>query len=526
MQTGHRTGWRHVAAGLALALAAAPAWAQTGFDPLTGIEIVRAPEAATVGVGDGTVFSVQARAAPGVTILGYQWRRNGRALVKNATKPAWATTVAAAADAGDISVDVIGTRGTLTTPTVRLDVVSAGWAPLGGRPLAVMGVGLHAPSLMACNGLQVAWVEQVAAQGQLRVHRFDGQQWLRTGGSAEIGDAGRDAGEPSLQCSQEGGTWPVLAFSQSTATGRGVQVRRFDGSKWQPVGSVAAPPDGQARMPQLRLVPSDNDYGDAYAPQHIVGGSQLAWLDRGTVRSAQWSSSAWIGGATAGLDVRTHDLAIDTALRGPQGRLFPHLMALADHPVQGLYRDRWRAQVSSDRFGPWLEVGAPAAPAAAAGVPVRVLGLGFAATENSRPRVVLAWTEGEASYTLKSATLFSADYETAMGAASSAVTWQPYASDFSGSTVRAGAFDSQPQEPLCIGAAAPFALALTDSRGTRVLRAECGQGGLPVWRVQGAALPRTALALGLRYQGPHTPVVASVESGPKGQQLTVWKLYP
>lgn len=523
---GGGAGLRAGVLGLAWAMAGGGAVAQTGFDALTGITLVQPPEAAQVGVGDGTLFSVQASAAPGVTLLGYQWRRNGRPVTPGGTQAQLRVSVQSLADAADYSVDIIGSKGTRSTLPVRLDVVSGGWAPLGGRALALGGVAVQPPSLMPCGGLHLAWVGRPGSQGQLHVHRFDGWQWQRVGGSAEVSDAGSDAGEPSLQCSQEGGTWPVVAFSQSDALGRGVRVRRFDGRKWQPVGSVPAPPGGQARAPVLRLVPSDNDFGEGYSPQHIVGGSQLAWRDGGTVRTASWSSLSWIGGASSGHDVRAHDLAIDTALRGPQGRLFPHLLALADHPLLGLNTNRWQPRVQSDRFGPWADVGAPVAPLAAAGVPVRVLGLGFAATENSRPRVVLAWAEGEAAYSVKSATLFSADYETAMGGGSSSVAWQPYAADLSGSGLLASAFDAQAQEPLCPGAAAPFALALTDSRGTRVWRAECGASGLPAWRVQGGPLPRTGRALALQVQGAGTPVLASVEDGPKGPQLTVWKLYP
>lgn len=526
MQTTRSNGRRALALAWMAAAASGGAGGQGLSGPVNGIEVVQAPEAAQVGVGDGTAFTVQVRTEPGVSVLGYQWRRNGRALPRGGDKPVWSVTVGSRADAGDITVDVIGSRGTVTTAPVRLDVVSAGWAPLGGRPMAAAGVALQAPSLAHCNDPHLAWVQLAGGQGRVQVHRFDGQQWQRVGAAGQVNDAGSDGGEPSLQCSQEGGTWPVVAYSQSAGSGRAVGVRRFDGTDWRNVGSVPAPPDGQARAPLLRLVPSDNDYGDAYAPQHIVGGSMLAWLDRGTVRSARWSSLSWLGGPSSGQDVRAHDLVVDTALRGPQGRLFPKLLGQADHPVSGLAQDRWQPHVQTESYGPWTGVGAPPALPAPSGVAVRVRGLGFAATENSRPRVVVLWSQGDASYALKSATLWSTDYEDAMSPASSLVAWQPYAVDFTGTGLLATAFDPQAQEPLCTGAAAPFALALTDSRGTRVLRADCAQGGLPVWRAQGGVLPRVGRALGLRYQGPSTPLLASVEDGPKGAQLTVWKLYP
>ena len=501
-----------------------PAMAQSAFDPLTGLSVSQPPLPALVGAGDGTEFSVTATARPGVSIVGYTWKRDGRKLGTTSKSKTLRLTGLTPAQSGQITVDIIGTRGTLTTTPVALRVVPTGWAPLSGRALPGTAA-LQAPALTLCGQAHVAWVLQGSPHGQLQVHRFDGAAWQPPGAAATVSTGGLDAGEPSLQCGSVDGPAPVVAFSQAAAGGRSIEVRLLQQGQWLAVGQVPVVAGVDARAPLLRLVPTPETLPPSALRQHIEAGSRLAWRGGGTVRTATWGGS-WQSGIAAAHQAPRHGLALDTASRGPQGLLHPWLLATTSPVAQGIHRGRYRPRVETDRHGAWMPVGEPVGAPAPPATSQQLVGLGFTAVENSRPRAVVVWVEGQTGYTIKSSTLFSADYEDAVAVSTHVVPWQTYAADLQGNDLQAWAFDPQGFEENCQPAPpAGFALALSDRRDTRVLRTDCSAAGLPRWAGFVPALPTHALALDLKMTDWQSPLVATVSNGPKGRELTVWKYY-
>ncbi len=485
--------------------------------------ILEQPQPARVGLGAPVEFTVSAKLDVGATLLRYEWRQDGRSLgVRGSGSASHRMAAAALRDAGKFSVDIVTSCGTVSSQKALLEVVTGGWAMLTGRPLAGTAAA-QAPSLALCNGTLLAWVERSNGHDALRVHRYGGHAWTRVGIGTLNTRTFSDAGEPSLQCSEFGGAqWPAVAFSESAALGRTIEVKRFDGGTWQAVGTPASTPGADARSPLLRLVPPNDSFTEQ---QHIQTRSALAWLEGTALRHQIWGAFAW-GGVSPPSEVRGgHALAVDTAIRTLAGRPFPSLAAWIDDVDIGLFRDRAYPTLHSDLRQPWDEIGArPAAPAAL-DVPLRMVGVGFA-TEDSRPRVALVWSEGAPAYTLQSATMFSTDYEDAQFDPFNTNPWLPYALPYSGTGLQAIALDGSGQSGACYPTSGPisFTLALTDAANTRVMRADC-RAGQPEWRMVEAALPIRADHLDLKMEDWQTPLVAAVQATAGGRRVAVWRYY-
>jgi hypothetical protein len=517
-----------IAAAL-LALASLPAAAQISKSG-TGLLFKQQPVAARVGLGGGTEFSVDVKAEPGVSILRHEWKINGT-LVPKVSGRVLRLQNLQPQQAGTVTVDVIGSRGTVTSAPVRLDVVAHTWAQLGGR--AITGaVPLHRPSLQDCGGLTLAWIAGAAGRGDLRVHRFDGAAWVAVGANRLNRRPASDATDPSLQCSDlRGLADPVVAWSESTATGRTIEVSRFDGASWLGVGAPGASPGADARQPQLRVVaaePSEGTQSDVYptpVDHDLRRKTALAWLESGRPQVRQWSGQQWVGGTAIGQSVTDLALGVDSVMRRNGYKIHPLLLGSADHWAFGALKDRDYPAVHSNFSAQWAPVGADVSTPAARGVPVRMVGLGFD-DENSRPRVVAVWVEGSASYILRSATLFSTDYESAVQRPYLRPAWQRFALDHTGSNLQAMAWDATPDQGPCSPfGPASFRLALTDYGGTKVLFTQCSNGG-PEWRASHPNLPVRALALDLKMVNPQDPHVATVDAVGAGYQLSVWRYYP
>lgn len=511
-----------VLAGLLLPMA--PALAQF-FPPPLPVNIKQQPLPARVAVGHGTEFSIVAIPEKNVVITRYEWMLNGR-IVKTDKTPVWSIPAAQLSQAGQISVNVVTSAGTVTSQAVRLEVVSSGWVQVGGRPVSTQAAA-QAPAVEVCGEINVAWVQPAFGPGQVQAQRFDGTGWRRMGAASVHARAGSDGAEPWLQCSdmpgQEG---PLLVFSEAAASGRTIELRRFDGRNWLPLTSPPAGAGAEARKPILRVV---SGLGFWPPMTQIATKTAVAWLESGRPKVYQWLGQSWAGGFATGQYQDQLALAVDTFLRQPATAPYPALLAGTRRGSFGALNNRWRPELESNVWGSWSPLGHSLAVPTPAGVPVRLLGLA-ASEDNSAPRATVVWAEiNGTAYTLKSASLGGIDYEQSMLDLNAQAAWQGYASARGGSDLAATAFDAQAQEGPCyptLGTVKSFTLALTDGLGTDVWRTDC-RSGVPEWRTLGNRLPVRSTALGLRMLDWRTPLVASVEAKPGGgYQLSVWRYHP
>lgn len=519
-QPGRR--WPRLAPA-SLLLAMAPAVAQF-FPPPLPVNIKQQPLPARVAAGHGTEFSVLAIPDKNVVITRYDWMLDGR-IVQTGTKPVWAIPAAQLSQAGQVSVNVVTSAGTVTSQAARLDVIGSGWVQVGGRPVSTQAAA-QAPAVEVCGDISVAWVQTASGPGQVQAHRFDGTGWRRMGAASVHARAGSDGAEPWLQCSDmPGHEGPLLVFSEAAASGRTIELRRFDGRNWLPLTSPPATAGAEARKPILRVV---SGLGFWPPMTQIATKTAVAWLESGRPKVYQWLGQSWAGGFAPGQDQDQLALAVDTFLRKPATAPYPALLAGTVRGSFGALNNRWRPDVGSNVFGSWSSVGHSLAVPTPAGIPVRMLGLA-ASEDASAPRATVVWAEINGSaYTLKSASLGGIDYELSMLDLNAQAAWQGYASARGGTGLAATAFDAQAHEGPCfptLGTVKSFTLALTDALGTDVWRTDCSNG-LPAWRTLGNRLPVRSAALGLRMLDWRTPLVASVEPRPGGgHQFSVWRYH-
>lgn len=526
MTTHRHAAQRHGSLALAsLLVLPAPAFAQF-FPPPPPVNIKQQPQPARVALGHGTEFSVVAIPEKNVVITRYDWMLDGR-IVMSDKKPVWAIPAAQYSQAGQVSVNIVTSAGTVTSQAARLDVVGSGWVQVGGRAVSTQ-VAAQAPAIEVCGDITLAWVQPSAGPGQVQVHRFDGTGWRRMGTASVHARAGSDGAEPGLQCSDmPGHTGPLLAFSESAAAGRSIELRRFDGRHWLALTSPPATAGAEARQPMLRVVSALG----FWAPMsQMATKTAVAWLEAGRPRVAQWLGQTWGAGVAPGVDQDHLALAVDTFVSRPGGPRYPALLGGTHRGSFGLQNNRWQPTVQSNVQGSWSPVGHSLAAPTAVGVRVRTVGLA-ASEEASAARATVLWSEvdGAGAYTLRSATLGGAEFAQSMLDVAAQAAWQSLALPRSGTGLVATAFDAQAQEGPCYptqGTVKSFTLALTDSRGTDVWRTDCSSG-VPEWRTLGNRLPVRSAALGLRMLDWRTPLVASVEPmAGGGQQLSVWRFHP
>jgi hypothetical protein len=457
-----------------MALLVAPAFAQW-VPPPPPVNIKQQPLPARVAVGHGTEFSIVAIPEKNVVITRYDWMLNGR-IVKTDSKPVWAVPAAQYSQAGQVSVNVVTSAGTVTSQAARLEVVGSGWVQVGGRAVSTQ-VAAQAPAVEVCGEHQ-PWpgCSPAAGPGQVKVQRFDGTGWRSMGATSVHARVGSDGAEPWLQCSDmPGHLGPLLAFSESAAAGRTIELRRFDGRNWLTLTSPPVIAGAEARKPTLRVVSALG----AWPPMtQMATNTAVAWIEAGRPKVYQWLGQTWGGAFATGQDQDHVALAVDTFLRTASSAPYPALLAGTRRGSFGAL-NRWRPEVESKVFGMWSPIGHSLAVPTPAGVTVRMLGLA-ASEEASAPRVTVVWAElNGAAYTLKSATLGGTDYESSMLNSNAQAAWQGFASERNGTDLAATAFDAQAQEGPCypiMGTVKSFTLALTDSRGTDVWRTDCSSG--------------------------------------------------
>lgn len=163
------------------------------------------------------------------------------------------------------------------------------WQPVGGALSAGPGWA-DAPSL-AVDGAGnpvVAWQQSDATGNGERVNvwRWSGSAWQPLGGPMSAAGGRVDAVTPSLALDAQGG--PVVAWSESQASASSLYVRRWNGSAWEPVGealsATAAGGTPSATRPSLAL--------------DKKGAPVVAWEEADAVGVRQvhvrrWDGSAW-----------------------------------------------------------------------------------------------------------------------------------------------------------------------------------------------------------------------------------------
>lgn len=501
-----------------------------------GVVITEQPQSAVVASGSGVAFAV-AVSVKGATITGYLWKRDGKSVFRDtqrSDRSTYAIASVGAAHQGTYTVDVLTTSGTLTSNKATLSIIAPGdWAQLGGRAIASTGTAQQ-PSLALCDQPTLAWIE-AGTVTRLRVSRFTGTQWATMGAALNVSLSGA-ASEPSLDCVDDAATGtrrPVVAWAETVATGgRAIHVKAWDGTQWLPVVGNGGPISGvgaDVRQPVLRLAPVES--ASAVWPLPIIHSrSALAWVEDGFARAKMWNGAGWqhyVNGFPSGSGLSGLALTLDQAQQQGSFNTYPPLMA----HVRSLSSGQ-TAVAAQANVGGWASLGLAPSPLLPATSLLRVAGIGFGIDSNGGGAgAVAVWTAGSSEYTIDSSRLFGSAYDTALNQPLNAQpAWAAFAYPFIGVDLHALSFDPRALSTRCAdgGSRPTFALAVNDSRGTRVLSARCnGPETDPLdWTAMQRALIGTASALSLRMESDSVPVVA-VSMQVNGRfDLSAWRFFP
>jgi hypothetical protein len=496
-----------------------------------GVIITEQPRSAAVASGSGVAFSVVTSVQRKV-ITGYLWHRDGHPVFRDtrtSDRSTYSIASVGAAQAGTYTVRVLTTVGTLDSNKATLSIIAPGdWAQLGGRSIATSGTAQQ-PSLALCDQPTMAWIDGGGAS-RLRVSRFTGTQWIAMGAALNVSSSGV-ASEPSLDCVADAATGarrPVVAWSETVATGgRAIQVKAWNGASWISVLGDGGPISGtNARWPVLRLAPIES--ASAVTPPPIIHSrSALAWVEGSSLAFKVWNGVAWqlyLNAHPLGANQGAAALALDEARQQGSFNTYPPLLA----HVTPLPSFQTALSVEANVAG-WDALGQPS-PLSPAASPLTVTGIGFGNDSfGVGPGAVAVWTAGSSAYTISSSQLFGSDYEAALNLQLNPA-WAAFAYPFTGVDLHALSFDPHALSTRCLdgGSRPTFALAVNDSRGTRVLSARCnGSGTDPMdWTALQRALIGTASGLSLRMESDTVPVVAVSASANDLFELSVWRFFP
>lgn len=522
--------------------AGGPADAARKHAQAAGAAITQQPSSATVAAGAGVSFSIDASATVGSTITGYHWRRDGTVIFRDRQGSGHSSysipSVVAARHAGSYSVDVLTTNGTVKSAKATLSVLAgADWARLGGRVIA-SGSGSAQPSLTLCDSPTLAWIDtSVPGPAQLRVSRFDGTAWTALGAALNANPAS-GASEPSIDCLGASGTpRPVVAWSEAlSAGGRAIRVKAWDGKTWLSALGNAVPiatNGADARKPVLRLAPANSHW---FTAGPVTTHSALAWLEGGFARAKFWNGRGWqtyVTGWPAGSGLADLALTLDLTHPSNDSNAPDDYRPLTAH-VTALSAGQTAVGVQAHVTG-WAQLGTAVSPNSPAASPLAIAGIGFTNDGGGGGNgAVAVWAAGSAAYSIGSSRLSGSAYDTALTSPlGPQPAWAEFANPFSGTDLHAFSFDTRALETQCVADPSTrptFALALNDTRGTRVLTARCnGRATDPLdWvAVQPAhARPATALSMKMETGTTPQPVFAAVEAVGGRFELSVWRFYP
>ncbi len=488
---------------------------------------------ATVGVGQGVVFSVQ---ATGQAPLAYQWSRRAPGsqrfvAIPGETGPNYKMPAATLGNNGDVyQLRVVDRFGAASTAQATLSVVQGGWAPLSGRALS----GVRQPSLALCDQPSVAAVSTQGGRDVVQVYRFDGLLWRPYGALTHTTPTGNMA-DPSLDCVFDGqNARPIVAWSEGSAGGRNVHVRYWDGMAWRdtqpgPLNRVAG---SQAIKPVLRVVPYDPNV-DHVPANGVTRRSAVAWIENGVPSVRRWDGAQWAApvGGVAVADPAANsatDIALKIDLEYQQQ--YPAVVAWlrSEAGQQSSYAAIHTETTlpNGAQVGGWTSIGTRGSlggsfSSAAAGIHLASGKLG--AQSLAVPVIVraeLPWPNRVRSFYLESANYLNLV---------SGQPWFDYArSHTAPARLTALSLDGSELPRLnCAGVAVPaFGLAIADDSGFEVRTSDCNGTPPAIWR---AGLPRhpvSLLRVSLRMAGANDPLVAGEQKVGGAYQVTVWRYFP
>ena len=457
----------------------------------------------------------------------YQWR-GPRGPIPGATSATHAIPAAATSDAGNYSVTVSDSTGSIISNKVALNVINAGWAQIGGRALDSSPASQQ-PSLALCGQPTAAWIDtrSAGASGQLAVWRFDGAAWLMLGGilNQYYGDS---AAEPTLDCVDG---QPVVAWTEGAGAARNVYVKRWNGLNWVTVSApaTAGNPLNQnsgstASKPVLRVntaLPTTDPLRPTIGqlPQY----SALAWIENGQVKAKFWNGADWqfyIGGSGPGGNGVT-EIALTLDIEEPNLTSPPVIAMNAPVPAS-----RRTVSASTNRGG-WRAIGAAPSPLIPNGTALMLGGVGMGEDRVGRLPVT-AWITGSVSYSIDSTRFASADFTNGqLGLIAPTPTWSTYAPTFAVGSPKATSFDPREFRVTCGTDIVPsFGYAISESTGFQVLRGQCNNAPFGWVRVAPRATGVALEALSLRMAAASDPIVAGVQLVGGQYQLSVWRYAP
>ena len=127
-------------------------------------------------------------------------------------------------------------------PTTRSDLwvrewTPAGWRTLGGRVNRRARTYLFKPQLLVDpqGRLTLAWLEDAGGQDALYVTRWDGARWQPLG-TGPASTPGQHASSHALGFGPDG--QPVTAWNEGPDGSRSVRAARWDGARWLPLGGT------------------------------------------------------------------------------------------------------------------------------------------------------------------------------------------------------------------------------------------------------------------------------------------------
>jgi hypothetical protein len=501
--------------------------ALSGFQVSPPASIKEQPADARVGLGQGTSFRVVAVPIGQARIIGYVWH-HGRTTLKEKSSTLRLPAVTASS-AGDYSVDVVTTLGTITSNLAQLTVVSRTWAALGGRPL-VSAKALQQPSLGLCGAPTLAWIEPGASgRSVLRVSRFDGAAWQSIDGGGLNTTLTASASDPSLDCNPMGGTpTPVVAWTESLSTGGyTIRVRQPNNGQWVDTGPVPLTSGASSVKPTLRIAPLDG----VRRPTGLPFGSALSWLDStGQVKLAQWDNLRWVLRGSTYTHGDSLALTLDI-LSAPISGAPPDFLPLMA-VVKDLPRQQTLIRAATWQYSGINPLGSPTSPIAPGLDQQRVVGIGFGSSSGGSGAYVV-WRVGGPTYALQSSAFTGKSYLEDLHVIGPDLPWQPYAADLIGRDLQALSFDPTEWSTACIGSAPGFGLAVSDALGTRALVTDCWTSNTPEWisAAPQAVSTTPAQQLSLRMASRSDPVLATVMAAPTTTgasmvELSVWRYVP